>query len=644
MEFLDRLRKGTQGSTADPGAPTTGREATDAAHNRSGARGRQDRYRAVDIAVLPCGEAETLVYARGTHTPRVLEAFETAVLQQCDRFRTLDEHATEITTALGLDGSEKAPVRDLLEALRSDGLLWEHGALCRRTRAAASDSGDAAITTLAITTCDRPRLLGRLLESCVEAGGDTPGTRDLLVLDDSRNETSRAQNQTLAQGFGARTGARVRYLGPGEKRAVVRALARGDGGERFETSLLEHALLDPHHCRRTLGANRNAMLLAQVGEVLLCADDDTTSRLAPTPGSSGGLALSSDLDVTQLWFHADADRALAMAPLEAANLFSQHGRLLGRSPGACLEAVAPGDDGAVSLSGASPSLIRMIASGRGRVRVTVPGVVGDSGMGGTSYYLGLQGPGRQRLLSEFATHRTTRGLLRAATRHTLTDSPFLMTPQAGLDNREVLPPFFPVGRNSDGLFGLTLRSCLPEGLIAHLPYAIDHAPPDARRVTSADLASFPATLRISDVVEYGLRSCRFGPAVLEPEDRLDELGRHLQGLGRLSRSDFVELICLQRWQARGALATHLDRLLTRYDALPEAWAADVEALLEQLHERVFQVATVAPTDLPRDSDDERIAMSQHLLFRFGEVLQAWPSLVNAARRLREQGRLTRPLE
>jgi hypothetical protein len=51
----------------------------------------------------------------------------------------------------------------------------------------------------------------------------------------------------------------------------------------------------------------------------------------------------------------------------------------------------------------------------------------------------------------------------------------------GLDNRSLLPPFLPVGRNEDGVFGVTLGLTDENALFAHLPYGVIH---DSQRPSS----------------------------------------------------------------------------------------------------------------------------------------------------------------
>ena len=61
-----------------------------------------------------------------------------------------------------------------------------------------------------------------------------------------------------------------------------------------------------------------------------------------------------------------------------------------------------------------------------------------------------------------------------------------MTTFFGLDNRVLLPPFFPVQRNSDGIFGLMLQKSTWHGT-AFLPSVLLHAPPPRTFAARCDL-------------------------------------------------------------------------------------------------------------------------------------------------------------
>src|SRR5580658_10909364 len=63
-----------------------------------------------------------------------------------------------------------------------------------------------------------------------------------------------------------------------------------------------------------------------------------------------------------------------------------------------------------------------------------------------------------------------------------------MTAFAGLDNRELLPPFLPTGRGEDNLMAAILTRCFPGACVAHLPRGLVHAPLEPRSFWPGEIA------------------------------------------------------------------------------------------------------------------------------------------------------------
>ena len=86
------------------------------------------------------------------------------------------------------------------------------------------------------------------------------------------------------------------------------------------------------------------------------------------------------------------------------------------------------------------------------------------------------------------------------------------------------------------------------------------------------------------------------------------------------------------------LASHLEGQLRRYGGQPGFWADDVRRVLDALHETLTGGDFVVPEDLAGAFGREQgRALLPRLVRRFGEALQAWPDVVEAARQLRARG-------
>jgi hypothetical protein len=150
---------------------------------------------------------------------------------------------------------------------------------------------------------------------------------------------------------------------------------------------------------------------------------------------------------------------------------------------------------------------------------------------------------------------------------------------------------------------------------------------------------------MADVVMACLLAHDRGSDTLPPAARLVRLGRFFQELAALALSDFESrLRGFQQFRTM-AFITLLESQLRLHDSAPGYWADDVKRMTALLWRATGSDEYIVPRDLRdgREADAAR-RLSQELIGRFGELLEAWPTIVDAARRLRAQGRrLATPL-
>ncbi len=466
----------------------------------------------------------------------------------------------------------------------------------------------------------------RCLESHIESGRRHGRAVEYAVIDDSPDPEMGRSNREMLRVLGERFAADVSYAGPEEKEQYVREMAR----RGLPEPVLRFGLLNPDGFPVTTGGSRNALLLHAAGELLLQVDDDTLCRMAPPPQTRPGLAFSSRPDPTEFWFPADECAAAA----DGDDLFSLHETLLGREPAGCA--------GCADATEAGAGFLRKLDRVGGRVLVTAAGLAGHSGMGSSLYFLSLEGESRARLLSSEETYRRAllqHRVVRTVVRPTVCDAAFCMAMNLGLDNRRPLPPFLPVQRGQDGVFGALVHASCDDGFFGFLPGGVVHAPPNG------PLAPLPAGERGEGADDLwrgasGLRSGQVIQALLRslpcPAD-LPTLGRTLAEWGALPSADFQELLRLRLGGPRGRLAAHLTALLQRHRGRPDYWADDVRRVLAGLREAAARKDDAIPTDLNACFGGEAAERFRRLVRRFGELLQWWPAVVEAARELRRRG-------
>ena len=468
-------------------------------------------------------------------------------------------------------------------------------------------------------TCNRASSLSGCLDSFLANFRHSDRAPEIIVADDSSAAGSEDVRSVLLS-LDDRGAQHIRYAGRLERSRYADALAKESG---TAPDVVRFALLGDSRCTLSTGANRNALLLDTIDSLVMSVDDDTRGEVASAPGAEDGLSFFTGYDPTEFWFFPDRTAALASVSFEPIDILRLHETLLGRAT--------------ADFGGAPDS--------RGRVAVTLNGLVGDSGMRSPRYYLMLSGDSRRRLVASEAGYRSafqSREILRSVRRPTVSTGPFLMTTFFGLDNRVLLPPFFPVQRNSDGIFGLMLQKTTSHRT-ALLPYVLLHAPPPRTFEPDAILTDADR-LQLADVIMNCVFAFNAG-AGLPDETRLNRLGRHLRWLGSLGLAEFDAYVRSQQQFRTMAFVTALQAQLQANAGEPQYWAADVARMIERLSTAASAGDYTSPRDLSTgEAADAGRRLGQELVERFGELLEAWPAIVAAARTLRERGlRVTAPV-
>lgn len=513
-------------------------------------------------------------------------------LYGCAAPRALEEHADRSGLSL-----------ETLRAAAADGLLVPEETLLdlARSRPRTLPPPPAA---LGVVTRDRPEELARCL-----AGFRAP---EVVVCDDGREPP-------LPPG--------VRYAGAAEKAGFADALA---AESRVPRSLVAFALGNTELPGVRTGGNRNALFLDLAGRPFVAVDDDVVARTARPASPLPGAELGSDGEPFERRIFADRAAALRAYPEGGTDLLAAHAGMLGRDLSRF--------DG-LEIRGMSPGLLRVLRRDGGFVAVTMCGILGDCASTSAGGLLALE-PSSARLLAgddaAWALATSSREIVRVARRPLVTDQPGLMTYACGYDGRALLPPFLPFGRNADALFGYAVLRLVPGALLGHVPVAVLHAPAE-RRAYPLQAAGGRA-----GIAEF-VMSCA---ASLEPSPgraghSYGELGRHLRGIAALDDAAYDDFVRRLLWNRASRRLERLDEERTESPGC-DARRRDLEKAIETLRAALIAPDFALPSDVPGTSLVQRRARARGLLASYGELLEAWPALVDAALRLRDRGiRLSR---
>ncbi|HEY9810091.1 MAG TPA: HAD-IIIC family phosphatase [Halomicronema sp.] len=590
-------------------------------------------YRVADLEVVELPNKDALVYSRSCGVSRVLKAEIVRVLRECGEFKSLEDHAVNIAEDKGLFLGVKGALSELAEA----GFLVSQKEVFAKYKEGLREERVGNIASLGMVSCNRIDGAKRALSSYIENSKEYGKDNDFVLLDDSGKPATREGYREMLQGVKREYGVEVFYGGLEEKKAFAKALIKeGD----LPAEVVNFALFDVENAGASPGANRNALTLHSVGDMIFSADDDTVCRLVASPEMRDGLAFSSSADPSDYWVFKDRQNTLESVEFRDKDLLGIHEELLGQSVGAVVEKMP------VDFEKIDNDFLRRLEKGKAKVLMTFNGLVGDCGWGAPfgfwsapMGYLLLGEMSHRRLVESESSYRmalTSREILRSVNRRKITDDSFGMTTFVGLDNRDLLPPFLPVRRGQDLIFTKMVWECFSEGVFGHLPWALLHEPVEVRKFWQGEIFRTASGFDTAKLMIECVKSCQFGEG--NATERLRILGRHLCELGNLPVGDFEEFIRLQTWRSsQGFINLAEERLQSCGDA-PKFWANDVRKYVDILCKSLITEEYFVPLDLLQGRNlNEARKLSQRLVGSFGQLVLWWPEIVATAKDLRGKG-------
>jgi hypothetical protein len=487
------------------------------------------------------------------------------------------------------------------------------------------------VTAVGFVTHDRVASLVGSVESYLANGRRHARPSEFVIMDDSAGHQTGPRARPALRDLPTAAGQIIRFAGLEEKKRFATSLVRESSVPR---PVVDFALFGDTRCGLLTGANRNTLLLDTVDTMVVGADDDTLARTASAPERQDPVVFSPEYEPREFWFFPDRRAALEAVPPIETDVLAAHEQFLGRTL----------DD--VGLVTGLRS-----AAGEGRIVITLPGLVGDSGMGAPHDLLTLAGASRARLLASQAAYRSalrSREVLRAVRQPTIAASAFCMTTFFGFDNRLLLPPFFPVARNSDGIFGLMAQRTVEGSHVAFLPWVLLHAPREPRAFKGDEAWTGPDRVRMADILIASILVYESGEAGRVAGGYgagLRRLGTYLRDLAQLKIDEFEAFVTSAQRLRNLTLAARLETRLSEYGASPAFWADDARKSIDWLRRSAAGQNYIVPRDVGETGDvDGTRRLARQLVAQFGSLLEAWPTLVEATRHLRANGcRVSEPV-
>ncbi|MCC6264054.1 MAG: hypothetical protein IT169_10790 [Bryobacterales bacterium] len=481
-----------------------------------------------------------------------------------------------------------------------------------------------------------------------------------------------AQNTTLSQSIESAThdivksnySVRLLVSAPNVKSEKVARLCRNiprDGrlpiqmdiaGEEVCKALLSHisrninispdimrfALLGSGLTEQCCGGNRNMITLLTCGNKILSMDDDSVCLGVRHPDPKpDAISIGAHADYSDIWAFESHDLMRSECQIDGArSVVNEVSRMLDDFPLTELSEIE-----SVINMGICNHFLSSIINGHGYVGAAFPGVLGDCG--GESpmplYALGYAQV-NDRVVAEEARVRTLQGsrnILRVCRTTTIVHGGTFMTGMFGLDNRKIIPPFFPMFRNSDGIFGTMCAQLMHGFLCIHLPWAYLHLPEGHR---SGLLTPLDAGRRVRWSDYLIAITAKYGAQVLGEDDggNWRRFGEYLISIGKLTDRSYRSFI-------RSCLREHISRELMAWNKFICERRSHAECITEAVDEYMSArqgVLLVKSEDVPDEinrKDEEGRKLCRTLLTQYGTVMLKWFEIREAAAtfRIEEHG-------
>jgi hypothetical protein len=231
----------------------------------------------------------------------------------------------------------------------------------------------------------------------------------------------------------------------------------------------------------------------------------------------------------------------------------------------------------------------------------------------------------------FLLAQRSRETHRIAARQVVLRDPWCMAFCMGVANTDLLPPFLPVGRAEDTVFGTMLTHVDSRALFGHLACGVIHDSERPAKRVEGPIVSATQT-RLADVI---LALLQFGPASFPSSSttsRLRALAQVFSEVGKLDVDDFRDFLTEIVVASRSQQLVHLE--LTILKGVPDYWRDAAQTYRDQLLSSIAKTEFFCPIEFSHsESLEAGFRATQGFLREFGELMHVWPKLWEQARKM-----------
>lgn len=586
-------------------------------------------------AAYPLPDYRVLVRNQRTGRQAVLTPDVYGALQMCTHFQTLADHAQSIAASVPGMQEQAADIQRVLETVQADGLMINAAIYVLNLQGSPQAAMPIDKPVAAVITWERPDALARCLDS-LRRNSQLDNLAAVFVIDDSRSHDVQKRNRASTEALAEYCQVPVRYMGAKEQDEFMQQLIQQvpalENPVRF---LLDRERWADHW---TSGLSRTVALLLSAGKRLLVLDDDILCEVLDPPERRREASFG-DYNRDARFFDSPENWQQFRATAGTDPLL-RHLSCLGSTLSDSLAATGSGRVSAHSFRGAEASFVAGLRPDS-PVLITECGAFGDPGTARMDWLTGLEDASMDALLqSDDTVNAALNDRNCWIGRH---QAQFVrkanMSQLTGLDNRKLLPPYIPVMRGEDRLFGDMVQFMHPGSVALDQGWAVPHLPipprtwseEDRRLSTQQPFPTF-SMLRISEHMDR----C---PAP-EPLQRLAYIARVYEDLSRMNHETISELYLDRRMRDQADDYRQLKGLLDARPGAPGAWQAFLQQGINELgQELVYTPLKPNISGYPEGLQNEKLTAWWQSFWRdFSHALQAWPAIRLAARQLMGNGK------
>ena len=552
-------------------------------------------------------------------------------LLSCRQFETLEQHVARIITVNpGMQG-QQADMLKVLQRMLDSGIMVSAKKVCNQLRSEVKtvvEEKETVVPVVAIITWERPQALERLLKSIV-ANCDTKKFHRLYVIDDSRKAENISQNQVLVQKFASEIETPLQYFGQDEQQALLDGLVKRLPEHENAIGFLADQSRWRDHWTSALA--RNLALLLSCGHRLVMIDDDVICDVYDPPQPKPNITFS-DSPREADFFDSEQDWASQHQPMNP-DPIDRHMQCLGLSFSEALAVLGQNHLKPAGLGNATALQVSELQPDS-PVLMTECGSLGCPGTNSNTWLPGMAPGSLKRMLA--SGKKTTNALTKRKVWSGRNQPHFAPRPNmsqiTGFDNRQMLPPYLPIGRGGDRLFGYFLDFIFPTAVTLDYPWAVPHLPLPERKWRNRDLdftpsASFPK-FYFEKVMDYK-SSCESD----SPIDRLSALSAWFSDMAAAPAEALTNMYRDSRLSNDSVQLQQLHTLLSKADSAPVDWQNYLRNGISQLNADLDRASR---KDLPIKGLPETLEGAELITFwkdtwaGFAAALRAWPEIRKAA--------------